>query len=300
MKRFLLLVSILTIALCVSSQESKLREDISRIIEDKRATVGIALIVDGRDTLTVNNDFHYPTQSVYKFHLALAVLDYMHKNNISLDHKLFITKSDLLPNTHSPLRDDYPEGGVYISVADLLKYTVSKSDNNGCDILFRFLGNPSVVDQYIRSLGMTDFSVAKTEEEMHTTWDIQYLNWSTPYTAALVLEKFRTGNILPDPFHDFLWNAMVETTTGSDKIKVGLPEDVLLAHKTGASFRNVDGLNAAENDIGIIQLPDGRFYSLAVFVADSMEDQKTNTGMIAAISKTVYDYLTDKTNQTIK
>lgn len=275
-----------------SIPNKELRDRISKIIENKKATVGVALIVDGKDTLTVNNDFHYPTQSVYKFHLALAVLDYINKNDLSLDHKLFIKKRDLLPNTHSPLRDDYPEGEIYMSIADILKYTVSKSDNNGCDILFRFLGGPLVVDQYIRDLGMTDFSIAKTEEEMHTTWDIQYINWSTPYTAALVLEKFRTGNILSDSSHAFLWRTMVETITGTDKIKAGLPKDILLAHKTGASFRNVKGLNAAENDIGIIQLPDGRFYSLVVFVADSMEDQKTNTGIIAAISKVVYDYLT--------
>lgn len=292
MRVLLFLTNLLIIFSSVYSQENRLREDIHKIIKGKCATVGVALIVEGKDTLTINNDFHYPTQSVYKFHLALAVLNYMDKNDLPLDHKLFIQKSDLLPNTHSPLRDDYPEGEIYMSIADVLKYTISKSDNNGCDILFRFLGDPTVVDEYIRELGMTDFAIAKTEEEMHTTWDIQYLNWSTPYTMALVLEKFRTGNILSDSFHNFLWNAMVETTTGSDKIKAGLPEGVLLAHKTGASFRNSDGLNAAENDIGIIQLPDGRYYSLVVFVADSMEDQVTNKKIIADISKTVYDYLT--------
>lgn len=301
MKRLLLLINILVVVSAgVFSQGNELRESISQIIKDKRATVGVALVIDGKDTLTVNNDFHYPTQSVYKFHLALAVLDYMEKNGLPLDHKLFIKKSDLLPNTYSPLRDDYPQGEMYMSVADILRYTVSKSDNNGCDILFRFLVGPSVVDQYIRSLGMTDFSIAKTEEEMHTTWDIQYLNWSTPYTAALVLEKFRTGDILSYSFHDFLWNAMVETETGPDKMKAGLPEGVLLAHKTGASFRNTDGLNAAENDMGIVQLPDGRFYSLVVFVADSMEDQKTNTGIIAAISKVVYESLTGRANQNVQ
>ncbi|WP_236263824.1 class A beta-lactamase, subclass A2 [Dysgonomonas sp. Marseille-P4677] len=301
MIRILLFLSILVIAFINTfSQGNRLREDINRIIKDKHATVGVALIVDGKDTLSVNNNFHYPTQSVYKFYLALAVLDYMDKNDLSLDHKLFIKKSDLLPNTHSPLRDDYPQGEVYMSIADILKYTISKSDNNGCDILFRFLGGPSVVDQYIRSMGIADFSIAKTEEEMHTTWDIQYLNWSTPYTAALVLEKFRTGNILSGSFHDFLWNTMVDTTTGLGKIKAGLPKDVCLAHKTGASFRNADGLNAAENDMGIVRLPDGRYYSLVVFVADSMENQKTNTGIIADISKAVYEYLTGKVNQTIK
>lgn len=297
MKRLLLLVGLLMVT-CISifSQKSGLRDDIGQIIKDKQATVGVALIVDGKDTLTINNDIHYPTQSVYKFHLALAVLDYLDSKALTLDHKLFIKKNDLIPDTYSPLRDDYPEGEMYLTIADVIRYTVSKSDNNGCDILFRFLGGPTIVDQYIRELGVVDFSIAKTEEEMHSAWDIQYLNWSTAYAAALVLEKFRTGAILSDSSHDFLWNTLVETTTGRDKIKAGLPQDVILAHKTGSSARNKDGLSAAENDVGIVQLPDGRFYTLVVFVSDSMEDQKTNAAIIAAISKAVYESLTAEQN----
>ncbi len=294
MKYILLFISIIAVASCTSPENGDLRENIMKVINGKDATVGVALVVDGKDTLTVNNDFHYPTQSIYKFHLALAVLDYMNKNNIPLDYKLLVTKEDLLPNTHSPMRDDFPEGNIEISIADILKYTVSKSDNNGCDILFRFVGGPAAVDRYIRSLGVNDFAITATEEEMHTTWDVQYRNWSTPYTAASVLEIFRTKDILPKEFHDFLWQNMVDTATGPDKIKGLLPQGIIVAHKTGASFRNADGLNAAENDIAIIQLPDGRYYSLVVFVADSMEDEKANKLIIAEISKAVYDYLTSK------
>ncbi|MDR3058639.1 MAG: class A beta-lactamase, subclass A2 [Prevotella sp.] len=292
MKRLYLFICIFSISVMSFSQVESLRDSISRILKGKNATVGVALIVDGEDILKVNNEFHYPTQSVYKFHLALAVLDYLDKNNLSLDHQLYIKKSELLPNTHSPMRDDYPDGNISLSVADILKYTVSKSDNNGCDILFRFVGGPAEVDKYIRSLGMTDFAIAATEEEMHGPWEVQYTNWSTPYTAALVLEKFRTGNILPDVYHDFLWKVMVETTTGTNKIKALLPDNILVAHKTGSSFRNAAGLNAAENDIAIIQLPDSRYYSLVVFVADSMESSGDNCKIIADISKAVYDYLT--------
>lgn len=292
MKRLYLFICIFSISVMSFSQVESLRDSISRILKGKNATVGVALIVDGEDILKVNNEFHYPTQSVYKFHLALAVLDYLDKNNLSLDHQLYIKKSELLPNTHSPMRDDYPDGNISLSVADILKYTVSKSDNNGCDILFRFVGGPAEVDKYIRSLGMTDFAIAATEEEMHGPWEVQYTNWSTPYTAALVLEKFRTDNILPDVYHDFLWKVMVETTTGTNKIKALLPDNILVAHKTGSSFRNAAGLNAAENDIAIIQLPDSRYYSLVVFVADSMESSGDNCKIIADISKAVYDYLT--------
>ena len=294
MKKLLFLFSAIVLAFPVFSQNEVLRSKIQKIIEGKDATVGVALILDGKDTLTINNNFRYPTQSVYKFHLALAVLDYLNKNNLTLDHQVYVKKSDLLPNTHSPLRDDFPQGEMYLSVADLIRYTVSNSDNNGCDILFRLVGGTAVVDRYIRGLGLSEFAIAATEEEMHGPWEVQYTNWSTPYTAALALEIFRTQNILPQPSHDFLWNALAGTTTGGNKIKALLPAGTFVAHKTGSSFRNAEGLKAAENDIAIIQLPDGRYYSLAIFVADSMESNDVNCDIIAQISKAVYDSLVEQ------
>ena len=214
MKKLLFLFSAIVVAFPVFSQNEVLRSKIQKVIEGKDATVGVALIVDGKDTLTINNNFRYPTQSVYKFHLALAVLDYLNKNNLTLDHQLYVKKGDLLPNTHSPLRDDYPQGEMYLSVADIIRYTVSKSDNNGCDILFRLVGGTAVVDRYIRGLGLSEFAIAATEEEMHGPWEVQYTNWSTPYTAAQALEIFRTQDILPQPFHNFLWDTMTGTITG--------------------------------------------------------------------------------------
>lgn len=294
MKKLLFLFSAIVVTFPMFSQNEVLRNKIQKIIQGKDATVGVAIIVDGKDTLTINNNFRYPTQSVYKFHLALAVLDYLNKNNLTLDHQLYVKKGDLLPNTHSPLRDDYPQGEMYLSVADIIRYTVSKSDNNGCDILFRLVGGTAVVDRYIRGLGLSEFAIAATEEEMHGPWELQYTNWSTPYTAAQALEIFRTQDILPQPFHNFLWDTLTGTITGGNKIKALLPEGTFVAHKTGSSFRNAEGLKAAENDIAIIQLPDGRYYSLVVFVADSMESNDVNCGIIAQISKAVYDSLVEK------
>lgn len=294
MKKLLFLFSAIVVAFPMFSQNEVLRNKIQKIIQGKDATVGVALIVDGKDTLTINNNFRYPTQSVYKFHLALAVLDYLNKNNLTLDHQLYVKKGDLLPNTHSPLRDDYPQGEMYLSVADIIRYTVSKSDNNGCDILFRLVGGTAAVDRYIRGLGLSEFAIAATEEEMHGPWEVQYTNWSTPYTAAQALEIFRTQDILPQPFHNFLWDTLAGTITGGNKIKALLPEGTFVAHKTGSSFRNAEGLKAAENDIAIIQLPDGRYYSLVVFVADSMESNDVNCGIIAQISKAVYDSLLEQ------
>lgn len=297
MKNTLFALSLLLLFSCSSSQKSNdddLKNNILAILEGKKATVGVALIVDGKDTLTINNEIHYPMQSVYKFHLAFAVLNYMDLNKMPFDIPIYIKKSDLLPDTHSPLRDDYPEGEMEMPVTEVLQYTVSKSDNNGCDILFRLLGGPKEVDRYIKSLGISEINIAATEEEMHSGWEVQFWNWTTPLATVELLEKFRTGGVLPMPYRDFLWETMVETTTGANKIKALLPEGTIVAHKTGSSFRNDEGIKAAENDIAVVQLPDGRYYSLAIFVSDSKESDETNCRIIAEISKTIYDHLTKK------
>lgn len=81
----------------------------------------------------------------------------------------------------------------------------------------------------------------------------------------------------------FFGNIMAETPTGMNRI--GLLVGAAIAHKTGSSFRNAEGFNAAENDIGIMQRPNGTYYSLAVFVVDSMEDEKNNCKMISNMAK---------------
>ena len=42
-----------------------LQEQLRRMVADKKAQVGIAVIVDGRDTLTVNNDVRYPLSLIH-------------------------------------------------------------------------------------------------------------------------------------------------------------------------------------------------------------------------------------------
>lgn len=50
-----------------------------------------------------NDHVHFPLLSVFKFHLALTVLDKMDKQGISLDSIVFIKASQMLLNTCSPL-----------------------------------------------------------------------------------------------------------------------------------------------------------------------------------------------------
>lgn len=278
------------------AQTAELRQKIEQILRSKEAAVGVAVAaLESGDTLTVNGGLHYPMQSVFKFHLALKVLSLVDKGELSLDQKIHISKSDLLPGPWSPLKKKYPEGNVDLPLGELLRYTVSLSDNSGCDILFRLTGGPEITHQYIHSLGITGLSIAATEEEMQKNSDTQYMNWSTPIAAVELLRKFYKTKMLSKSSRDLLWQLMVESPLSKDKIKGLLPPGTIVAHRSGLSLRDEHGITAASNDIGIIRLPNGRHFAIAVFVSESKEDEATNEKIISEIAKAAWDYFYKQT-----
>lgn len=289
MRRFLPFCCCLLAAMPLSARTGALERDIRVVADSVRATVGVAVVFGDGDTLVVNNAHRYPTMSVYKFHQALALLDSLDRAGLPLTTRIPVLRSDLLSDTWSPLRDARPEGGYELTAAELLDYSVAQSDNNVCDLLFRFLGGPKTVNRYVARLGVGRTAIVADEETMHRRPDNQYLNWTTPLAAVRLLERFRRGELLAAEYGDFLLETMFGTTTGPDKLRGLLPADVAVAHKTGSAFRDAQGVMVADNDIGIVRLPDGRSYSIAVFVMDSREDDRTNAAVIARISRLVYD-----------
>jgi len=274
-----------------------LRQRIQQIISVKNTIVGVSIIGNnGKDTLSLNGERHYPMQSVFKFHIALAVLSQIDKGKFSFNQKIGILKKDLLPNLYSPIRDKYPEGTT-LTISEILKYTVSASDNVGCDVLLRLIGGPQVVEEYFIKNNFKDLSIKFNEEYQQSNWDFQFQNWTTPKAANEVLSSFyyNKKKLLSKKSYDFIWKIMRDTETGKKRLRGQLPEKTIVAHKTGSSGANKDGLTAAVNDIGIVFLPNGQHFFISVFVANSKEDSVTNEKIIADISKATWDYFTSKT-----
>jgi beta-lactamase class A len=108
------------------------------------------------------------------------------------------------------------------------------------------------------------------------------------------LEKLYAAGLLSSHSQQLLWEFILETPTGQKRLKAGFGNDALLVHKTGASSQDADGLLAVINDIGIVQLPDGRAYAITVFVKDSYESFDDTEKLIADISRKVYQAFTQQ------
>lgn len=296
----LTILLLLLITSCQSSNKTDLlRSKIEQIIKDKNAVVGVSIIGNnGKDSISLHGDRRFPMQSVFKFHIALAVLSEVDNGNLSLDQKIIIRKDDLLPEEFwSPLRDENPNGGSF-TIERLIQYSVSHSDNTACDVLIRLIGTPKKVEEYLKKNNIQDIQITFNEEDMQAKWENMFQNWTTPKAASETLKKFyeNKNNLLSKSSYDFFWKTNKETTTGANRIKGQLPEGTIVAHKTGWSGTNKEtGITAAVNNIGIVFLPNGEYVIISVFVTESKENFETNEKIISDIAKVTYDFYTTKT-----
>jgi beta-lactamase class A len=82
---------------------------------------------------------------------------------------------------------------------------------------------------------------------------------------------------------------MQGSASGPNKLKGLLPKGTLVAHKTGYSGTDGDGLTYATNDIGIVVLPNGNHMLISAFVMMSRETEAVNDRIIAEMSKAAFD-----------
>jgi beta-lactamase class A len=136
-------------------------------------------------------------------------------------------------------------------------------------------------------LGVKGFHLENGEHELHRDPSAQYRNWLEPAGAVELLRRLGDHSPLTAEHTQLLLRWLKDSPTGAHRMKAGLPAGTVLMHKTGTSVVR-DGMAAATNDIGLVELPDGRRLALAVFVTDSKADETTREAVMARITKAAY------------
>lgn len=288
----LMMLSIMSCSCQTTNAYRHLHADLTRFINDKDATIGVAVIVDGKDTVAVNRDRTFAMLSVYKFPIALAYADHCRNNGWDFNHIIRITKNDLHPDTYSPmtekiLADSMMVESLEVQAGDILGYMIMQSDNNASDIILNETGGAGYVMEYLRGLGIRGVNVRNTENEMHSDNLLCYTNSATPLAMAGLLDKFdREFN---DPLSNEIKRMMETVMTGSGRLAGPImPTNAVIGHKTGTGFTLPGGRLMAVNDVGYVHLPNGHRYTIAVFVENSGYGMERTEALIADISRIVF------------
>lgn len=266
-----------------------------QIADSLNGKLGVsAFHIETGERVSFNGNKRYPMQSVYKFPIAMVMLNQVDAGKFRLQDSIKVDKSEYISEKgHSPLRDKYPKG-VTLPLKEIIEYNISQSDGTACDVLLRLLGGTAKTQAQLREWGLTDIAIATTEMVQVAHDTIQYQNWATPEGMNELLVLFHQGKQISPKSKAFLWDQMSISNKWFDKrIKRLLPPDTPLAHKTGTAW-TYNGFNRATNDAGIITLPDGSHLAISVFVSDAQESQYTREMTIAKAAKAAYDYWTTK------
>jgi beta-lactamase class A len=270
--------------------QAPLQQKIREIAAEAHGKVSVACSLPG-STINCDLDPHSqpPMQSVFKLPIAITALHLVEESKFSLDQPIrFLASDRILPHTHSPLQDKYPNAGVDVPLRELIELAVTQSDNAAADVVLRVIGGPSVVEAYIKSLGVTGFQLKDGEDELARDEKAQYRNWFEPASAVQLLRLLSDQSPLTAEHTRMLLGWMETSPTGPHRIKGELPAGTVVMHKTGSSGTE-NGVTNATNDIGLITLPDGRRLAIAVFVTDCKADATKCEAVIARIAKAAYE-----------
>lgn len=270
-------------------------DSIAGIVAEYPGEIGVAVIINNADTIVVNDKRIYPLMSVFKVHQALAICEDFDREGISLDTIMTLKRDELDQHTWSPMLKEHTEPAISLTVKELLRYTLTQSDNNASNYMFKELVNTAQTDSFIATIvPRQSFQIAYTEEEMSANHRKAYDNCTSPLGAAILMNRLFTDSLVCHDKQVFIMKTLEECTTGKDRIAAPLldKDGVTIGHKTGSGYKE-NGVLVAHNDIAYVRLPNGISYTLAVFVKDFKGDEKQAAQAIARISGTVYNYISD-------
>jgi beta-lactamase class A len=265
---------------------------IDSFVKSKQADIGLAIVdLDGNDSFFINPDKKMTIMSVVKFPQGLYIMHLVNKGTLKLDQMIHYDSIELKRDTWTPLGEENPWGTVNKSLIQSLYYSVGKSDNVVCDKLYELAPFKDIVS-YCHSIGAKDFDINFMYKNMSP--DSVHRNFSSARSMAVILKHFQNDRTdkKTAPM-DSLWTIMSNPNTAGDRLKMGLPDEAILAHKTGTFFTDSTFIEAL-NDVGIVELPNKKKYCIVVFVNNSKEGEQGTKDIISELSRMAYRYFSGR------
>jgi beta-lactamase class A len=271
--------------------------DFAALEKSTGARIGVSIrhIESGR-SWNWRADERFPTMSVYKYPIAIAVLKAVDDGRLKLDQPIAIRQQDIRDGMSSFLDNKKLPAPRQFTVRELISGMVSHSDNTACDMLLDRIGGPSEVTRVLRALGISGMSVDLDERDMDRevtrlglqAFDRDGRNSSSPAAMASLLEMTHRAELQLKPESQrLIIRVLAETATGARRLKAGLPPSTPLWHKTGTG-RRIKGVNLATNDVGFFRMPDGSHVAIAVFVKMGTAPDAQLEAAIAQIARQAY------------
>jgi beta-lactamase class A len=237
--------------------------------------------VESGRTVEVAGAKALPLYSVFKLPLAVAVLKAVADKRVSLEHKVKVGPADVAPG--SQFNTDLWRKPVEKNVAELLEFSIVRSDNTSSDKLLQLIGGPAAVTERMQGLGYANINIQYTTREFAARRDKP--NTGTASDLAHLLARLQKGELLAGPPTELLLGFMRRALIGEHRLRGNLPSGTEVADKTGTGEAG-----ATTNDVGLITLPVGKGHlAMAVLISGSKLSPEAQEKLIADLARAAYD-----------
>ncbi len=188
--------------------------------------------------------------STFKMPLAAAILREIDNGRLQADQWVPYGKTDLV--AHAPATThNLAHGGM--TVRALAEAAQTTSDNPAANLLLKLIGGPAGFTTILRTTGDTTTRLDRYEPHINGVTGQDVRDTTTPAAMARTTAHLLTSDWLSAGARDTLTAWMVATTTGSLRLRAGLPGDWRAGDKTGTGV--APKLHDKYNDIAIAWPP---------------------------------------------
>ena len=299
---------------------SRLEAAFAQLAKQTDGSVGVAVQrIGGGPVYTLNAGQTFPMASTFKIAVAGAVLNRIDKGELKLD--TMVTVDPAIWVQSAGITEQMKHPGVALSVHNLLELMLTRSDNTATDVMVAQAGGAAAVTAWLHKVGVTKgqridadtanliyralditpgpgtfrenidraFAADPAKRDMdqkripNAPFNSDPRDASTPEAMVQLLAVIQSGKALSASSTKALIAIMERCITGEKRLKGLLPQGTVVAHKTGT-------LMSIANDVGIVSMPDGGKFAIAVFVKGDTKGVDTQERVIAEIARTAYDY----------
>ena len=273
---------------------------------------------------SIHGDAWMPMMSVFKLPLAVLALDQVDHGQLKLDQRLTIAEADVDDSENMPVATAWKNGEHAPTLEELLVWLIQYSDNTAADQLLALLGGGTAVTARLHALGVMGIQIVEPEVSIgarlecsgrpapaggwtfaaeHSCPDVPEAqkaaaaqhevaasnNVATPDGLVDLLARLDRGTLLTETSRRWLLRTMEGTRNGLRRIKGMLPLGTPVAHRPGTAYPG--DMSVAINDVGIVTMPDGRRFAIAVMESGSRASFQAQEDTIARLARSAWDAL---------
>ncbi len=290
-----------------ATQVAEARAKVTAVAEEVSGIVGVyARDLESGEEIGYNADQVFPTASVMKIPILYELYRQAETGKVNLTERMTFRQPHLVPGS-GVLQD--LDLGLDPTLKDMATLMITVSDNAATDYVIEQIGLDALA-KTLQDLGMTHTTIPMTVRALlystvgldadnpdHTyalyqerskagiiDWHCRAYadsdnNLSTPREMAWLLERIERRKGLRASSCDAMLDILKRQKYG-DRIPQLLPDDTVVAHKTGS-------LRGIRNDAGIVYAPDGP-YTISLF-AKRLDDPRAGIAALAQISKLIWE-----------